>query len=440
MINILWALLVILVVLDIILAIARASLLNARQPYLLNLREHSPERVDQTLALIRKPRLRVSLRLGMVGVHFLLAGVVVALVNTAILQTQNGETYSGIGIPWINLLVLIGVVLVMLFMEFIIEGWMLKRAEAWALRLTVLGGLIDKLLSPISHLLMLLLGSPEMLERRLSPVTEDELKTWAMDGQPNGTLEGGERRMIYSIFQFGNTLAREIMVPRIDIYALDVNMPLREAIVAIQQAGHSRVPVYEDSIDSVCGVLYARDLLKVIHEDEEPVTIRSLLRPVYFVPEAKKVDDLLRDMQSRRVHMAIVVDEYGGVAGLVTLEDIVEEIVGEIQDEYDQAEEQPYQEVAPGEYIFQGLVDLAAFNEIMGSHLPRESADTLGGFIYGRIGRVPAGGETIEVDDLFLIVEQVSGRRIRKVRAQRKDPTRQVAEEKKDEQKHKSEG
>jgi CBS domain containing-hemolysin-like protein len=163
--------------------------------------------------------------------------------------------------------------------------------------------------------------------------------------------------------------------------------------------------------------LYTKDLLKITREGGEERSLREVLRPAYFVPEAKKVDDLLAEMQSQRIHMAMVVDEYGGIAGLVTLEDIVEEIVGEIQDEYDQGEELPFQQVAEGEYIFQGKVDLDDFNEMMGSSLPAEEADTLGGFIYNRMGRVPAAQEAVQVEDLLLTVEQVSGRRIRKVRA-----------------------
>ena len=141
------------------------------------------------------------------------------------------------------------------------------------------------------------------------------------------------------------------------------------------------------------------------------------MRRVFFVPEAKKVDELLTEMQSQRVHMAIVVDEYGGVAGLVTLEDIVEEILGEIQDEFDEGEEAPYQQLGDEEYLFRGRIDLDDFNEIMESELPGDEADTLGGFIYSRLGRVPTVGDKVSVGNLLLVVEQVSARRISKVRA-----------------------
>ena len=141
------------------------------------------------------------------------------------------------------------------------------------------------------------------------------------------------------------------------------------------------------------------------------------MRPAYFVPEAKKVDELLAEMQKQRVHMAIIVDEYGGVAGMLTLEDIVEEIVGEIQDEYDQGEEAPYQKLADGSYLFQGHIDLDSFNEMMGSYLPSDEADTLGGYIYSQLGRTPVVGEKLLSENLLLTVEQVSTHRIRKVNA-----------------------
>jgi len=165
--------------------------------------------------------------------------------------------------------------------------------------------------------------------------------------------------------------------------------------------------------------LYAKDLLRAQLDETHPESIRPFLRPAYFVPESKKVDELLREMQTRSVHMAIVVDEYGGMAGLVTLEDIVEEIVGEIRDEYDQGEELLFQRISDDEYLLNGRIGMDDFNDLLGTNLVTELADTLGGYIYGTIGRVPTGGESMKVEDWDLTVEQVSGRRIIKVRAHR---------------------
>jgi CBS domain containing-hemolysin-like protein len=225
------------------------------------------------------------------------------------------------------------------------------------------------------------------------------------------------------------------MVPRIDVFALEVSASLPEAIETATASGHSRVPVYAETIDNIVGILYAKDLLRVKPDptqnaDSQP--IRGLCRPAFFVPEAKKVDELLREMQARRFHMAIVVDEYGGMAGIVTLEDIVEEIVGEIQDEYDVAEEKLYQQNGPEEYSFQGRINLDDFNEVLGTHLAKDNADTLGGYIYGEIGKVPTGGEQLTVDDWTLTVEQVTGRRIRRVLARRVPPPVVEGQEKKD--------
>lgn len=408
MIETLWIAFIILLLADLLLAVIRASMLNTRLPFLISLRGQSQSGVERTMVLLEKPRLRTSLRLGLTMLHFMLLGVGIWLYVLLVGGAPSLAATLGL---------LMVASLALLALEFALEGVILPRAERWALRLSPLAAAIDFLLSPLSSVLMALLGSPDMLVHRLSPVTEDELKSWVEEDRPENTLEQGERRMIYSIFHFGDTLAREIMIPRIDLLALDVETTVEEAIAALNKSGHSRVPVYEESIDNVIGLLYAKDLLRTYSQGQNLQSLRSLLRPAYFVPEAKKVDELLREMQARSVHMALVVDEYGGIAGLVTLEDIVEEIVGEIRDEYDVGEEQLYEKVGSNEYVFHGRIDLDDFNSVMNADLPKDAADTLGGFIYSQIGRVPTGGEEVEVGSIVLTVEQVSGRRIRRVRA-----------------------
>jgi putative hemolysin len=305
------------------------------------------------------------------------------------------------------------------WLEWVIDGRIAMKADDWASRLIPYAKVLTAPLYPILLLVMRFQPAQKGPDAGLNPVIEDELKNLMDVGQQEGFIERDERKMIYSIFRLSETLAREIMIPRIDILAIDVQSPLTEAVDALLKSGYSRVPVFEETVDNILGVLYTKDLLLVWREGNGASSLRHLLRPAYFVPEAKKVDELLAEMQARRVHLAVVVDEYGGVAGVVSLEDIVEEIVGEIQDEYDQAEELPFQQVDEGEYIFQGRVDLDDFNDIMGSSLPSDEADTIGGFIYNKIGRVPNTGEKLQEDKLLLTVEHVSGRRIRKVRAQR---------------------
>jgi CBS domain containing-hemolysin-like protein len=316
--------------------------------------------------------------------------------------------------------ILLAAAFILFWLEWIVGVVVLRDPDVWAMRLTPYARILSFVLTPIIALPLYISGDVSNVPDGTSTVvvTEDDLKTLVDAGQQEGLLEQDERRMIHSIFELGNTLAREIMVPRIDVLALDVNTALPEAVDALLKSGYSRVPVYEETVDNILGLLYAKDLLRVWREGNHLESLRQLLRQAYFVPEAKKVDELLTEMQAQRIHMAVVVDEYGGVAGLVTLEDIVEEILGEILDEYDQAEESPYEALPEGGYVFQGRIDLDDFNEIVAGDLPKDEADTLGGFIYSVLGRVPANGEQVQVDSLLLTVEQVSGRRIRKVRVQ----------------------
>ena len=331
---------------DAIFAGVRASLINASVPDLLDLRIRNPQSVDNTLKLLEKNRTRATLRFSLALVHALIAVTVIWLLLLL---------SPALALGWL-LLILGGVTLITLLVEFLVERLVLADPTVWAVRLLPWALLMDFLFSPFSALLTLVLGSPAGLERRIGRVTEDELKTWVEEGKPEGGgLEKGERQMIYSIFQFGETICREIMIPRMDVLALDVEDSLAETLQAVRESGHSRLPVYEDNIDNIIGLLYAKDLLLLDLQAGEvgDFSLRSLLRPAYFVPEAKKVDTLLEEMQDQRFHMAIVIDEYGGTAGLVTLEDIVEEIIGEVRDEYDQGEELAYEQINPDVYLLQ---------------------------------------------------------------------------------------
>ena len=401
--------LITLAVLDLLTAAARAALLHANLPRLLSAREQDETKAERALVLLHSlPRAQASLNLA----HLLLRFGMAWLVFVLVLQTEAASN------QWISALALFLAALLLFWMEWIIEAVVVEDATTWALRLGLFARVLMALLSPFVSLGLFFSGNRQVVPDVSGPigVTEDDLRTMMDAGEQGGLIEQDERKMIHSIIELGDTLAREIMVPRIDMLALDVHTPMREAVDAFLESGHSRVPVYEETVDNILGLLYAKDLLRLWLEGEPLGSLRPLLRRANFVPEAKKVDDLLAEMQSQRVHMAVVVDEYGGIAGLVTLEDIVEEIVGEIQDEYDLAEESPYEEVADGEYIFLGRIGLDDFNEITASNLSKDEADTLAGFMYSRLGRVPSSGESLQVDNLMLKAEQVIGRRIRKVR------------------------
>lgn len=398
--------------LDLLLTAASAGLTNARMTRLLALKEQKEKEVVATLHLLhRRTQMNINLHIAQGLFRFLIAGLVLA----------SFLPWPQAGFPAIQLtLILAATAIVVSFLESLVRSYVLREPETWAMRMALFTRVLLFGLSPVLWLPYLLsrlvISEPENLYN----VTEAELNLLLDAGQQEGVLEDEERQMISSIFDFRDTLAREIMVPRIDMLALNVDTTLFQAMEALLQSGYSRVPVYEETIDKIIGVLYVKDLLRLwIGETREMPTLHEILRPAYFVPESKKVDELLTEMQDQHIHIAVAVDEYGGVAGLVTLEDIVEELVGEIQDEYDHAEEQIYQQLDNEEYVFQGRIDLDDFNEIMHTELPTGDAETLGGLIYSRIGRVPKGGETVRADDILLTVEQVTGRRIRKVKARR---------------------
>lgn len=404
LLGVLWA---VFFILTLVSSAAKSSFTHVRLPWLLSLRFESPVKVDKTIALIEKQGLRTALRLGLVIAHYLLAGVTVLLL-ARLVKMEN---------IWLTLLILLLVFVVVTAFEFLIERKILAAPEKAALAWTGAAGVISALVSPFTKLMTAILG--EFAEKVTLSVTDETLRDWVEQEQPESTLDQGEREMIYSIFHFSETMTKEIMVPRMDVLALDVNTTIREARQEFISAGHSRVPVYDDTIDNVIGLLYAKDLLAVVDGDDTILNQRHLVRPAYFVPEAKKVDELLTEMQSRGVHMALVVDEYGGVAGVVTLEDIVEEIVGEIRDEYDQGEVQLYERLPEGGYLIQGRATIDEFNEITGLDLSDEYADTLGGYIYGQLGRVPQPGEVVRNDNFDFTVEEVVARRILKVKVQK---------------------
>jgi putative hemolysin len=411
-------------VLNAFLAMARAALINVRKPRLRQLIEEGvgSARTAERLAEDAS-RLLATTQFGMMLTRFF-AGAVVAVVSTPPLADALRPWLGGASYPLAFVLVVLGAAIVMLILaELVPESIAVQHSERLALLLARPLALISIVAMPVVHLMVWLSNAISRLfggglETHTLLVTEEEIKTLVDAGEEEGVIQEEEKEMIYSIFELGDTLAREVMVPRIDVVALEVNTPMLEAMDTIMDAGHSRIPVYAETIDNVLGVLYAKDLLPYLRQGRSDVPLKKILREAYFIPETKRASDLLPDLQQRRVHMAVVVDEYGGTAGLVTIEDLVEEIVGEIQDEYD-AEEPFVEFVNDNEYIFDARVDLDDLNRLMNVELPTEDSDTLGGFIYTELGKVPAIGDRVAFGDMGFTVESVAGRRIKKVRVQR---------------------
>ncbi|MSQ11735.1 MAG: HlyC/CorC family transporter [Dehalococcoidia bacterium] len=227
-----------------------------------------------------------------------------------------------------------------------------------------------------------------------------------------------ERRMIQSILELDVTTAREIMTPRVDLMAVPGDTPVAELVQLMVETGHTRIPVYEDTVDHIIGVVHARDFLRMSQSGQPALQLRSLLRPALFIPESKRLNDLLREFQEQRVHVAIVVDEYGGTAGIVTLDDLLAEIVGELSEGV--AREEPeVQVLSPNEALVHARTSLESINKLFGSTLQGDGVDTIGGYLFGLLGKMPAVGDRLPANGLSLEVAELVGRRIRKVRVRR---------------------
>jgi CBS domain containing-hemolysin-like protein len=245
-------------------------------------------------------------------------------------------------------------------------------------------------------------------------VSEEEIRSMLEVGHEEGAIEEEEKELIHSIFEFGDTLVREVMVPRPDIVAAPIESGPRHVLDLMLRHGYSRIPVYRANLDEIEGIVYAKDLLRHLHAGKPDVALETIMREPYFVPETKKVSELLRDMQKKRVHIAIVLDEYTTVVGLATIEDLLEELVGEIADEYDREEPQ-MEPVDEDTYRVNGRLSIDDVNELLDVKLPHDEWDTVAGLMYGLLGSVPTQGETVKFDHLTFTAEKVQGRRIAKV-------------------------
>ena len=308
------------------------------------------------------------------------------------------------------------------FGELVPKTLALAHAERFAL---ILGGpveLLGRLLGPIVWLLTRVtdaitrvFGVGDVDQNQM--MSTAELKLLVERGGEQGILEAEEEQMINAVIELGERRVHEVMVPRTSIVAMPMTATLEQAIDMIVEEGHSRIPIYEQSVDEIIGILYAKDLLQYLKPGAVRPALRALLRTPLFVPESMSIDDLLHEFQRRKVHIAVVLDEYGGTAGLVTIEDLLEEIVGEIQDEYDE-EEPMIERLSESEVRVDGRAAVDQLAELFDVNLNLEDEDeydTVGGLIYHRIGGVPSPGDQVRVDGLQLTVESTDGRRVSKV-------------------------
>jgi putative hemolysin len=410
----------------IFFSLARSALINMRRPRLLELEQRGSSEAKRIQALTdNSSRFLAAAEVGaLISLVFAAGIATIYLVPTASawLADRSAPLLSAetAAVIAFCVIMLFTALFLFVFGRMVPEAIAVRYTEPIAMALVGPMRVASLLLNPLVKLAVVLsnaLSIPFGGQKRESAtlVTEEEIKTMVDAGQEEGLIEKEEKAMILSVLDFGDTLAREVMVPRIDIVAIDAETPFDEALSEVIKAGHSRIPVYRGGIDDVVGVLYAKDMLRAL-ADGRRTPISQMVRPVTFTPEAKRVSELLQDLQKSRVHLCLVVDEFGGTAGLVTIEDILEEIVGDIQDEYD-TEEPDVVPLADGAgYMLDAGLNLDDVNELLGSKLVSEANDTLGGFIYDSLGKVPDPGDMVKLDTVTMEVMSVKDRRIIKVK------------------------
>lgn len=402
-----------LLVLSALVSGSEIAFFSLKNSQLESLREEGSTRALRIIRLIERPKQLLATIL----ITNKVVNIAVIILSTFVItHLLDFEDY------WVSGLIMQVIVvtfLLLLFAEVLPKVYATQNALKFSLKMSGTMMVFRSLFYPLSSLLVSTTGSIDRkLKAKKTGLSADEL-SHAIDiaHEEKGTEE--DKQLIYGIVQFHNIYAREIMKSRMDVVAVDENTPFNELIKTIVEAGYSRIPVYKENFDNVVGILYIKDLLP--HLDAGP-NFRwvGLIRNCFFVPESKKINDLLKEFQEKKIHMAIVVDEYGGTSGIITLEDILEEIVGEINDEFD-IEETIYSKVDSKNYVFEGRtllkdfckitgIDYAGFNEIKGE------ADTLAGLILEVKQELPFKGEKIRFEGFNLIVDAVDNRRIKRIR------------------------
>ncbi len=247
-------------------------------------------------------------------------------------------------------------------------------------------------------------------------VTEEEIKMMIDEGEEKGTIERGEKQLLNNVFEFNDIIVSEVMTPRTEMYAIDINNDIYDSLDEIDEFKYSRIPVYEDNIDDIKGILFIKDIIKPLKENKR-IDIKSIIREPYFVPESKDIDELFKEMQANKVQIAIAIDEYGGTAGLITMEDIIEELVGNIFDEYDE-EEIDYKKIDDNTYILSGAITSYELKKIFDIEFPEGDYETLSGYLIDKLGRIPDEDEhpIIEDENLTYKVEEIDDKRIKNVK------------------------
>ncbi|MDB4891109.1 MAG: transporter-associated region [Gemmatimonadetes bacterium] len=383
-----------------------------------------PEPAPPVVGVLRsRERAHRALALSRVLVH-LIAGAAIA----RLLGVQRGDGITGAALSLGAALVVVIVV------EGVGRSLGFATAPRFILAFAPLVRVLDLVLSPVLRLGVMLdnlferlMPAPSVEER--AEQREEATEQFRQVVAAEADVSRQEEALLHGVFSLGDTSVREVMVPRVDIVGIDVTTHWNEAVDRVRSSEHARFPVYDDTLDNITGILYAKDLLPFVIDDDEPMLgWQTLVRPAQFIPTSKPIDVQLRDFKASRTHIAIVSDEFGGTAGLVTIEDVLEEIVGEIHDEYDVEEPEIEQEGGRCFWV-SGRVSLEELSELLGQNFVQDDVNTVGGLVYEAFGRVPRAGESAVIGAYKLVVERVRGRRVERVYFERVHPLATTAAE-----------
>lgn len=417
-------LIIILILINAFFSASEMAIVSLNRNRMNHLAEEGNEKARLILRLLEEP----SKFLATIQVGITLAGFFASASAATTLSERFSIVLSSYGIPYSNR---ISVILITIFLAYItlVLGELFPKRIAlqsseeiamFSVRpiLFVLKVMLPfvKLLSSSTNSLIKISGIT--LENLEEKVSEEEIRTMIDLGQEKGVFNETEKEMINGIFEFDDTLAKEVMTPRTDVFAIDINEPNSSIISEILEEKYSRVPVYEGDIDNVIGILFIKDLFgHLIKTPIDKIDIKKLLRPAYFVPENKNIDILFKELQSSKNHMAILIDEYGGFSGITTIEDLIEEIMGNIFDEYDEYE-QDFKKIDNGTYIVSGSLAIDEVNEFLNLNLQSENSDTIGGFVVDLMGSIPRDDEenTIEYENITFKIEKVNEKRIEELK------------------------
>ncbi|MDZ7315387.1 MAG: hemolysin family protein [candidate division KSB1 bacterium] len=411
-----------------LLSASESAFFSINKLILKKLEGESSRRAALAVRLLRHPRrLLIAILIGNTLVNVTAASLAAEIMMQAAAALGQPQKYALLA----NVLIVTFFILV--FGEISPKVTAVRNPATAAKWLSPFAAIVFYLFFPLSFLVDKLINQITSLfhfkeKEKDKYLDVDEFQALLEMGEEQGAIEEEEREMLHSVFQFGETTVREIMVPRTDVVCIPDDIAFDELIELIKEHGHTRIPVYSETIDHIQGILNVKDLLPLVSERPKTFNVLNFVREPIYVPESKKIDDLLRLFQKKSQHMAIVVDEYGGTSGVVTLEDIIEELVGEIHDEYDD-EEPPLREIGAGIYLADAKIQIDALNEKLPINLPEdEEFETLGGFILAKTGSLPPPGETIRHEDYLLIVEKVEKNRIVSVRITHSPRTEETKE------------